>query len=63
MRAAFVRDYVVDTVARFGLRAEVATGALAIFVLGAVVVSAAGGGALTWLGFRFAPSNRPRPRS
>ena len=63
VRAAFVRDYVVDTVARFGLRAEVATGALAIFVLGAMVVSAAGGGALTWLGFRFAPLNRPRPRS
>lgn len=59
-RALAIRDYLNDTVARFGLPVDVASLVLVIFVVLAALVSAAGGGAVTWLGARLA-SGRQRP--
>lgn len=54
VRALFVRDYLSDAVSRFGLPGEFTSWSLAIFVALSVLASAAGGGAITWLGFRSA---------
>src|SRR2546425_3400963 len=63
VRALFVRDYLSETVSRFGLPSEFTTWSLAIFVALSVVASAAGGGAITWLSFRFARARSRRPHS
>ena len=60
LRALAVSDYLGEQVARFGLPAELTFASLAVFVAGAIVASAIGGGALTWLGFRLS-SRSPRP--
>ena len=63
VRALFVRDYLSETVSRFGLPDEFTTWSLAVFVLLSILVSAAAGGAITWLSFRSAPGRSPRPRT
>jgi hypothetical protein len=52
IRAVVVSDYLGGVVASFGLPVEFLVGSLAIFVAVSIVASAAGGGVLTWLGFR-----------
>ena len=63
IRALFVRDYLASALGRYGLPEEITSWALVVFVLLSVAASAAGGGAITWLSFRWAPDARPRPRS
>jgi hypothetical protein len=63
IRALAVSDYVDSTVSGFGLPVDLATIALAVFVALAVLASAVGGSAITWLSFRFARRRSPRPRS
>ena len=60
VRALAVSNYLGEQVARFGLPAELTFASLAVFVTGAIVASAIGGGALTCLGFRLS-SRSPRP--
>ena len=63
VRALFVRDYLSETVSRFGLPDEFTSWSLAVFVGLSILVSAAGGGAITWLSFRSARGRSPRPRT
>jgi len=63
VRALFVRDYLSETVSRFGIPDEFTTLSLAVFVLLSILVSAAAGGAITWLSFRSARGRSPRPRT
>jgi len=63
VRALFVRDYLSETVSRFGLPGEFTSWSLAVFVGLSILVSAAGGGAITWLSFRSARGRSPRPRT
>jgi hypothetical protein len=63
IRALFVRDYLANTLGRYGLPEELTSWSLVVFVLLSVAASAAGGGAITWLSFRRARPARPRPRS
>lgn len=63
VRALFVRDYLSATVSRFGLPSEFTTWSLAVFVALSMIASAAGGGVITWLSFRFARARSPRPRT
>jgi hypothetical protein len=60
VRALVVSDYLGGVVAGFGLPVEFLVGSLAIFVALSTVASAAGGGVLTWLGFRLG-RRPPRP--
>lgn len=61
IRALAVRDYVDSIVSGFGLPLELATFALAVFVVLAVVASALGGAGITWLSFRSARKRSQRP--
>jgi hypothetical protein len=63
IRAVAVSDYVDATVLRFGLPVELATIALVLFVALSLIVSGAGGAAVTWLSFRSARKRSLRPRS
>ena len=63
IRALFVRDYLAGTFGRYGLPEELTSWSLAVFVVLSIVASAAGGGAITWLSFRWTRPGRPRPRS
>jgi hypothetical protein len=58
IRAVAASDYVGRSVSRFGLGMEFLVAVLVVFVLISLAASAAGGAALTWLGFR---GGRPRP--
>ena len=48
LRALLVRDYLIETLARYGLAATVSDWALAVYVVGAVCVSAMTGAAISW---------------
>jgi hypothetical protein len=63
IRALAVRDYVDSTVSGFGLPVDLATFALVVFVALAVLASAIGGSAITWLSFRSARKRSRPPRS
>jgi hypothetical protein len=64
VRALFVRDYLSDTVSRFGLPGEFTSWSLAVFVALSILASAAGGGAITWLSFRSVRARSPpRPHT
>lgn len=64
IRAVAASDYVGRSVSRFGLGMEFLVAVLVVFVLLSIAASAAGGAALTWLGFRGArPRPTPRPPS
>lgn len=63
IRAVAVSDYVDATVVRFGLPVYLATIALAVFVALSLIVSGAGGAAITWLSFRSARKRSQRLRS
>lgn len=62
IRGLFVRDYLADTISRFGLPSDFTSWSLVVFIALSVIASAAGGGALTWLSFRLARSRPSRPR-
>lgn len=64
IRALLVRDYLDDVVERFGLPLDFVSWSLVVFVTLSILVTAAAGAAITWLGFRSArPRPNPRPRS
>jgi hypothetical protein len=52
VRAVVISDYLGGVVRSFGMPVEFLVGSLTIFVALSSVASAAGGGVLTWLGFR-----------
>jgi hypothetical protein len=62
IRAAVVRDYLAQTVGQFGLPDSFTSWTLVVFVALSVAVSAAGGGAITWLAVQIATRRSPRPR-
>ena len=62
IRAYLIRDYLGEVLAGYGV-ADFLIVTLAMFVALSIVVSVAGGAALTWLGFRGGrrrPTRRPR---
>jgi hypothetical protein len=62
VRAVVISDYLGGVVGSFGMPVEFLVGSLAIFVALSSLVSAAGGGVLTWLGFRLGRwPRRPPP--
>jgi hypothetical protein len=61
IRALLVRDYLDERVSGFGLPLDLVTWSLVIFVALAILASSAGGGLVSWLGFRFGRRRSPRP--
>ena len=62
IRAYLVADYLSYQPARYGFGNEVLWPSLVVYAVLAIVASAAGGGAITWLSFRLARPRSPRPQ-
>ncbi len=59
IRALAVSDYLADALDRIAVPTGFLQAALLLFVMGAIGLSAVGGGVLTFLGARLAPRSRP----